>query len=541
MRTDIIPEYPYRIPSYNSVMIDESSPAAMIQHLQAVAGQSPTDAVDEALRLGVWTPGSAWHLVEVLVAAAQLAAEVNEYRLAGLAAYQAQRLYLSANGTEDQCGLPVLPGLEVAARRFNLARYIPLVSRNVQLRRPRLSDREFLLRMFHDPDFRQRYSQPVLGQEEYRVYRIIERDGRAPQEDSAWAWIIADLDDQLLGLVELTKLDFELGNVDLAMGLSQPNFSTVAFEAFCLGLSLAFHHLGMQRVTGHVYDDNVLSSRLHAHMGSVREFSIDGFATEPETGRPMPMTIYSMTPDEARISPWLARINRFLPASTPDLLLDRIGHITEEILTIGPRWDRFPPTVLPSVPEPPAPVPCVLPTAASDPPRDITGRRVDLRHVVISDLTNLYAQISVPGFIKAYPPGINMDKGAEALRKLLGNEPGKILLWLVEEKHQRQHVGCIGFKIENRVPVLFGLAGFNDRASRRVIFESWSLLRDIIFSCYPGAMLYLKLPVASDWNALFENSRRFRRHGTERNQHFTGYPDATDLNVFRLSSPTGQA
>lgn len=531
MRTDIIPEYPYRIPSYNSVMIDESSPAAMIQHLQAVAGQSPTDAVDEALRLGVWTPGSAWHRVEVLVAAAQLAAEVNEYRLAGLAAYQAQRLYLSANGTEDQCGLPVLPGLEVAARRFNLARYIPLVSRNVQLRRPRLSDREFLLRMFRDPDFRQRYSQPVLGQEEYRVYRIIERDGRAPQEDSAWAWIIADLDDQPLGLVEFTELDFELGNVDLAMGLSQPNFSTVAFEAFCLALSLAFHHLGMQRVTGHVYDDNVLSGRLHAHMGSVREFSIDGLATEPETGRPMPMTIYSMTPDEARISPWLARINRFLPVSTPDLLLDRIDQITDEILTQGPRWKIFPPRVLPRLPESPV-APDMAVASMHMPAASIVGRRVHLRRLVPTDAEILGTWLSTPGFIQIFPNGIDAKMGAEAFTRLVGSESAGIRLWLVEEKRGRRLLGCIGFKFESQLPVLLGLVGFAPSVSQRHIIESWRLLHEALFACYPEARLYLKLPVGSDWAVQLARHRAFFNQGVERNQQWPHRATGVDLAVF---------
>ena len=397
-----------------SSMIDQHTPAAMIRHLKAISEQSPSGAVDEALKLGAWTPGSAWHRPEVLVIAAQLATNVNEYRLAGLAAYQAQRLHLAAIGAEDQWSLPVLPGLEVAARRFNLVRYIPLVSRSLQLRRPRVSDRTFLLQMFRDPDFRRRYSLPVFGLEERRVHRIIERDGRAPLEDSAWAWIIAGQDDQPLGLIEFTELDFRLGNVDLAMGLRDSNFSTVAFEAFCLGLSLAFHHLSMKRVTGHVYDDNALSSRLHEHMGSVREFSMDGLVTDPETGRALPMTIYSMTPDEALASPWFARINRFLPASTPDLLRDRIDQIAEEILTQGPRWRISPPRKLPNVPVPPAlsnpPVSAML-----APPAHIPGRRVDLRPVVETDRDALRAWLGTPGFIRVYPTGIDAGMDLRSL------------------------------------------------------------------------------------------------------------------------------
>ncbi|MDZ4097582.1 MAG: GNAT family N-acetyltransferase [Methylophilaceae bacterium] len=512
-------------------MIDENSLAAMIAHLKDVASQSPSGAVDEALRLGVWTSGSDWHRLQVLVAAAQLATEVNEYRLAGLAAYQAQRMYLAANGPLDQWGLPVLPGLEVAARRFNLVRYIPLVSRNVQLRRPRVSDHTFLLQMFRDPDFRQRYSRPVFGMEERRVHRIIERDGRAPLDDSAWVWIIADLNDQPLGLVELTELDFRLGNVDLAMGLRDNNFSTVAFEAFCLGLSVAFHHLGMKRVTGHVYDDNALSSRLHAHMGSVREFSMDGLVTDSESGRALPMTVYSMTPDEARASPWLVRLNRFLPASTPDLLRDSIDQIAGDILALGPRWCSTPPRVPPRVPEPPAATSNMSATPMPLPPEHLAGRRVALRPIGPTDRDTFELWLNTPGFIKASPAGIDAETGIEGLGESLGSEPGNILLWLVQEKGSQRQLGCIGVKIENRLPVLIGLAGFDQNASRYHIIESWRLLRSALFRSYPEARLYLKLPPYSDWQPWLESYRTFQNCGFERNQSCIGCAAGADLIV----------
>ena len=477
--------------------------------------------MDEALRWDIWTPGTPWHLQEVLICCAQLAVKVNEYRLAGLAAYQAQRLHLAEIGAEDQWGLPDLPGLEVASRRFNLVRYTPVKSRNLQLRQPRVSDREFLMKMFLDPEFARRYSRPVVGHEASRVHALIKGDQRSPQADTAWAWMIASTSDEPLGLIELNKPDFALGNVDLAMGLHQPRFSTTAMEAFCLGLSMAFHHLGMRRVTGHVYGDNPLSHRLHQHMGSVKEYTLEGYVRDLQTGHPIPLTVYSMTPEEARASPWFPRIRAFLPKSAPDLLLDQLEPVSAGIVVQGPRWAEFPPKKLPAIPEAPPP-PDRSFTSLPLPPASLDGRRVKLRFPMPEDESCLLEWINTPGLMKAYPDAFDPGMDMQAMRERLGTAPGQVLLWIVEEKPQGRRIGLVGLEFKNTLPVLFGFTGFVDSASLHQILESWRLVKKTVSASYPDARLYLKIPAASPWLPWLERRREFQHLGVERNQAHSG-------------------
>ena len=67
------------------------STAQLISRLKGIAESSPADAIDEALRLEVWTPNSPWNTEDMLIYCAGLAADVGECQLAGLAAYQAQQ------------------------------------------------------------------------------------------------------------------------------------------------------------------------------------------------------------------------------------------------------------------------------------------------------------------------------------------------------------------------------------------------------------------------------------------------------------------
>jgi RimJ/RimL family protein N-acetyltransferase len=233
-----------------------------LSRLKRIAESSRTKAIEEALRLGVWTAGSPAHSEEVLCYCAGLAVEVDEWRLAGLAAYQAQRLHLARQGDPARWGLPMLPGLEVAGHQFNLVRHVPLRSRNVVLRRLEPEDRPFLLELFGNPRFLSQYSRPAHGRVESRIFQLLDNHHPFPKRVGAWNWLVCDAHGRQIGLLEISSLNFYQGSAELALGFKHSRFGTLAAEAYLFAACIAFHHLDLQVLACQVYADNTYSNQL---------------------------------------------------------------------------------------------------------------------------------------------------------------------------------------------------------------------------------------------------------------------------------------
>ncbi|MBU0752940.1 MAG: GNAT family N-acetyltransferase [Gammaproteobacteria bacterium] len=526
-------------------MNPSASAAALVARLKHIADTSPTSAIDEALRLQVWTQTSPWHCKDVLCYCAQLAASVGEWRLAGLAAYQAQRLHLTASGEAARWGLPMLPGLEVAARQFNLVRHVPLRSKNVLLRRPEAGDRDFLTSMFSDPAFMRLYCRPAYGRVEWRVYHLIRGDQQCPQARDPWAWIVCNSHGEPLGLMELTPPNYFQGSADLALGFHQAHFGTLAAEAYVLGAFIAFHHLDLVRVTGHVYGDNHHSGKLDSRMGMVPEYTVEGMVGDALTGEDVAVTVYSMLRDEFSQWPRVKRIVRhFFSPTAPDLLLDQIDALSKQIVALGPSWRLFPPPAVPMIVRPASPdtreerdKDTQGQTLAESLPAQLDGRRVRLRALQKEDEDVVTEWLGRDDFFVACPHYFDIldDLGALLGRYLARSR--ELRLWLIEELSHGGDapapIGLIGLEFHNDRPLVFVVAGFVSSASYRPVRQAWRLIQQAIVERFPGAMVYAKTPLDSAGHALLSRSRNWQSCGIERGFRVGESRQPRDMALFR--------
>ncbi|MEW6647529.1 MAG: GNAT family protein [Pseudomonadota bacterium] len=502
-----------------------------LPHLRQIAETSPTNAIDAALKYQLWTPGTSWHHEEVLCYVAQLAAELGEYRLAGLAAYQAQWLHKQATGQTEAWGLPILPGLEIAGHQFNITRYIPLRSQNLMFRSPDEGDRNFLLDLFSDAQFRRQYSRPAQEAVAWRVFHILDNHNPFPKWSTEWNWIVCDKRGEPIGLMELNALNFYQGSADLALGFRHSRFGTLGAEAYLMAAFIAFHHLDLQRLTTHVYTDNEHSNHLVARVKMEREYSIEKLVQDRETGEWVGLTTYSMLRDEFRQWPLMQRVAQRLDFSTvPDLLRGRIHAIANEIITRGPAWRVFPPEPLRYTEEPPtqpkksAPLPQALPAVLAD--RFVRLRRPDER-----DSTLILDWLQQAAFMKLLPENRIMDNPAALMADTHLGDP-TLQLWLVEPTRIGTPQGLIGIELVNRVPVLFLLAGFTPAIRTRDAIRALKLLRHTVQRHYPDASCYGKLSGLDDWLAVLNEHPDFSFQGTQRHYRHVAGNERGKLSVF---------
>lgn len=493
---------------------------SLIAHLQQLERTSPTDVVDQLLRLGAWTPGSQWHREEVLIYAARVAAAVLEYKLAGLAAYQAQRLHLAAAGRQGAWGLPLLPGLERVLAIDNLVRHVPLRSRNVRLRRPSVADRAFLLQLFGDPAFARQYCRPAQGIHEWIVYSLLESAQRGPQVGDPWAWVVCDRADQPVGILELSGLDLYQGSADLSVGLIPAAQGSLGVEVVALGGCIAFHHLNLRRLTWHVYGDNPRPHGMAARLGMTEEYCLERMLRDAETGEPVTLTIYAMLRDESRHWPITRRLfSRALPASAPDLLQARGCALAQQITDEPTRWNQFPPRSRPYIPAPetprsaPAPEPAPLPA-------EIRGKRVRLRPPTPDDQGLLRQWFESESFLHCYPRRLRMTADWEQAKAHIGAAAGGLQFWIVERASaaggHALPLGVFGLERQGAAPVLFLLAGFTEQAGSASVLEGGLLLEAAMQQNLPDHRLYIK--AVSGGACARWLRRRYRACGIER--HF---------------------
>lgn len=493
---------------------------SLIARLRQLERTSPTDVVDELLRLGAWDPGSQWHSEQVLTFAARVAASVLEYKLAGLAAYQAQHLHVGAAGQHGTWGLPILPGLEKAARAYNLVRYIPLRSRNVTLRKPCVGDREFLLQLFGDSTFVRQYCRPAQGYHQWIVHSLLESAQRCPQVGDPWAWVVCDRDDKPVGILELSEPDFYQGSVDLSVGLTPAAQGLLGVEVVALGACIAFHHLNLRRITWHVYGDNPSPHGMAARLGMTEEYCLERMLRDAETGEPVTLTIYAMLRDEFRHWPITRRFfSRALPESAPDLLQTDVGTLAQQITDEPTRWNQFPPRSRPYIPAPetprsaPAPEPAPLPA-------EIRGKRVRLRPPTPDDQGLLQQWFESESFLHCYPRRLRMTADWEQAKAHIGTAAGGLQFWIVERASaaggHALPLGVFGLERQGAAPVLFLLAGFTEQAGSASVLEGGLLLEAAMQQNLPDHRLYIK--AVSGGACARWLRRRYRACGIER--HF---------------------
>ena len=490
------------------------------------------------MRLGVWTVGSPAHSEEILCYCAGLAIEVDEWRLAGLAAYQAQSLHLARQGDPAQWGLPMLPGLEVAGHQFNLVRHVPLRSRNVILRRLEPEDQPFLLELFGNPRFLSQYSRPAHGCVESRVYQLLENHHPFPKRVGMWNWLVCDAQGRQIGLLEISSLNFYQGSAELALGFKHSRFGTLAAEAYLFAAFIAFHHLDLQILTSQVYADNAHSNQLVVRVKMQREYAVDAMVTDKATGSKVGLTTYAMLRDEFRQWPLARRVAKHLGFTTaPDLLLANADTIAREIVGRGVHWRKFPPLPPTHVDVPAAGTSKPQPFPFQPLPATIEDAHLRLRRPAEQDAATVRAWFHQQGFMKLLPNHWRLDDPDALLADVCLDDPGR-QLWLVEPKQSGCAEGIIGIELQNDTPILFLLAGFTDTIKPHHALRALLRLRHTVQEHYRAARIYFKVDDAELIGHGGRPRHNWYRRGTQRHYRPMNSPPTTrcELAVYEWHS-----
>lgn len=315
------------------------------QQLVKLRACQPVDAMEKMRQLRVLDATSPYHREDWLLACAHIAVGVHDWKLAGLAAYCAQRLRAQATGISDR--LPDVAAPPAALRQYNPVRFVTLRGQHVMLRQPTPADADFLTRMFQDQDFLKRYSRKSFDIP-LRVHDIISSGLGRPDKSVAWVWMICDPSGQSKGIVELTDLDFWHRSCGFMMGFPEQAPSLVVGEAVMLIAAVMAYHLGMMRVMIGVYADNDRSLSETERLGFQQEAWLpDEFICEV-TGTPVSVRVSSLLASDIWLNPYYLRYGRhYISAQYPDLLCDSIQNVVNDAMDEIPWWLVFPPQPTP--------------------------------------------------------------------------------------------------------------------------------------------------------------------------------------------------
>lgn len=246
------------------------------ENVRALANDHSMVALTIFRNIGILEKDSQFHALAPLLVYASTAIRAELTVEAGWALYFAKQL-----GRDDPL---IPPQLRQIALFTHPLWHQPVRGCRVNLVRPSERHLEFLRDTFSDRSLIDSYNQ-FIGEPDEAACSAVARTQQAPEELRQLEWVVETKQQEPIGLVSIADLVFAHGRGEILAGFPGSALdSRFTVEAVLLAMAVAFHHLGLMKLTSYVYTENSIAQSATRKLGFIQEGVLRSHIVSPRDG-----------------------------------------------------------------------------------------------------------------------------------------------------------------------------------------------------------------------------------------------------------------